>query len=68
MINYIVNDLFNKDLFIECLSSIDVDAYKTNNGVALDRDKLLSMPKYKIPHMIFMNLDAIKSEYHTEEI
>ena len=67
MKEYLTNNLFDKKGFAELLNSKGFKAYPTENGVAFDT-AILSVPSYKLPIWIDMNIKFMKSEFHTRDI
>lgn len=67
-IKYNTNDLFDNKGFAELLSKIGVKAEAVEGGTILDRDALMAIPRYMLPHLILMNLKSISSPFCTEEI
>lgn len=67
MKEYLTNDLFDKKGFAKLLNSKGFKAYPTKTGVAFDTT-ILSVPSYKLPIWIDMNIKLMKSEFHTRDI
>ena len=60
MYHYITNEYFLKDLFIEGLKKIEVEAYATDKGVMLDREKLLKTKASTMPWIVKQNIKFIE--------
>lgn len=62
MKKYVVNPMFKKEEFVECLKSLNVDARVEGNTIYYDEVKLSQIPVYDLPHLVFMNLRYMRAQ------
>jgi len=61
MKEYRTNSSFNKTLYVECLRSMNINAYATNDGVMIDINQYrANYSAATAPHMVYVNHRWVK--------